>query len=79
MTAPATLDAPDDEVLDGRDLAVLRAVAAGRCGLGRDGLSLAVDGVCCCDQFVGARLKAHGLITDAAALTAAGRHLLDHA
>lgn len=44
-----------------RDRNVLRAVAAGRCEL--SGRSLLVDGIGCCDQFVGSRLAEAGLIT----------------
>ena len=63
--------------LSGRDLAVLRAVAAGRCVFA-DGGALIVDDVRCCDQFVGARLADAGLITGAGPvrLTPAGRELL---
>ncbi|MDN5747382.1 MAG: hypothetical protein L0H64_02455 [Pseudonocardia sp.] len=68
-----------------RDRAVLRAVAAGRCVLhGAHGAVLRVDGLCCADQFAGARLTAAGLIvafgrTGPAQLTAAGHALLDAA
>jgi hypothetical protein len=70
--------------LSHRDLAVLRAVAAGRCQMPepRD-CSLTVDGLCCCDQFVGPRLASAGLIASAgprpgpARLTPSGRALLD--
>jgi hypothetical protein len=65
--------------LSHRDRAVLRAVAAGRCTVSAIGV-LAVDGLGCCDQFVGRRLAAAGLI-DAdpgpAHLTATGRALLE--
>ncbi|GLZ29417.1 hypothetical protein Lesp02_16070 [Lentzea sp. NBRC 105346] len=47
--------------LSHRDRAVLRAVAAGRCEL--SGRSLLVDGMGCCDQFVGPRLTEAGLIS----------------
>jgi hypothetical protein len=77
--APAALSMP----LSRRDLAVLRAVAAGRCQMsGACGGSLTVDGLCCCDQFVGPRLTSAGLIAAAgpqlgpARLTASGRALL---
>lgn len=70
-------------MLNHRDHAVLRAVAAGRCRVSRGAVvSLLVDGVCCCDQFVGSRLAAAGLIADPgpcpepARLTPAGRALL---
>jgi hypothetical protein len=52
--------------LSDRDLAVLRAVAASRCEMSMTcGGSLKVDGLCCCDQFVGARLARAGLIATA--------------
>jgi hypothetical protein len=60
-----------------RDRAILRAVAAGRCAISRG--SLVVDGVGCCDQFVGRRLAAAGLIAAGhgpASLTDSGRALL---
>ena len=64
-----------------RDRAVLRAVAAGRCTVSAIGV-LAVDGLGCCDQFVGRRLAAAGLI-DAdpglAHLTDTGRALVEAA
>ena len=63
-----------------RDRAILRAVAAGRCAISRG--SLVVDGVGCCDQFVGRRLAAAGLIaatSGPAALTDSGRALLQAA
>lgn len=81
--------------LSHRDRSVLRAVAAGRCALtgpGRE--ALLVDGLCCADQFVAARLTAAGLIgaeppwpgpsgaegdIGPAYLTRAGRALLDAA
>ncbi|NMH97867.1 hypothetical protein HF526_11170 [Pseudonocardia sp. K10HN5] len=69
--------------LSHRDLAVLRAVAAGRCEMsGACGGSLTIDGLCCCDQFVGPRLASAGLIAAGgsqpgpARLTASGRELL---
>jgi hypothetical protein len=64
-----------------RDRAVLRAVAAGRCTVSAIGV-LAVDGLGCCDQFVGRRLAAAGLIaTDPgpAHLTNTGRALIEAA
>jgi hypothetical protein len=73
-------------VLSGRDRAVLRAVAAGRCQLGQGYAPvLRVDGLRCADSAAGYRLVTAGLIsaTDAArplaaaTLTAAGRALLD--
>jgi len=69
--------------LSHRDLAVLQAVAAGRCEMsGACGGSLTVDGLCCCDQFVGPRRTTAGLIAAAgpqrgpARLTASGRALI---
>jgi len=63
----------------GRDRAVLRAVAAGRCEL-RAGCEpeLVVDGMRCADSGVAARLIAAGLVvkpigSSVAELTAAGR------
>ena len=64
-----------------RDRAVLRAVAAGRCTLSTIGV-LAVDGLGCCDQFVGRRLTNAGLIAarpGPAHLTATGRALIEAA
>jgi hypothetical protein len=64
-----------------RDRAVLRAVAAGRCTLSSIGV-LAVDGLGCCDQFVGRRLTNAGLIAaepGPARLTTTGRALLEAA
>ena len=64
--------------LTGRDRAVLRAVAAGRCVYsGTCGATLVVDGLCLCDQFTGARLTEAGLISavrtgPAATLTPSG-------
>ncbi|GAA1277295.1 hypothetical protein [Saccharothrix xinjiangensis] len=70
-----------------RDRAVLRAVAAGRCAYAAG--ALLVDGIGCCDQFVGPRLVRAGLIAAGGVaevgggagsgpvrLTAAGRALL---
>jgi hypothetical protein len=49
--------------LSKRDHAVLRAIAAGRCQVsGRRGTTLLIDGLCCADQFAGARLTGAGLI-----------------
>lgn len=67
--------------LSHRDRAVLRAVAAGRCTVSTIGV-LAVDGLGCCDQFVGRRLANAGLIDAGpgpAHLTASGRALLEAA
>ncbi len=72
----------DTEVC-GRDRAVLRAVAAGRCQL-RAGCEplLVVDGVACADSGVARRLIVAGLIAppagvaERARLTAAGRATL---
>ncbi|WP_219418027.1 hypothetical protein [Pseudonocardia nigra] len=69
--------------LSHRDWAVLRAAAAGRCAIAdKVGVSLVVDGLACCDQHVGARLAAAGLISASAGpvqLTAGGRALLEAA
>jgi hypothetical protein len=64
-----------------RDIAILRAVAAGRCrASGEFSGSLVVDGFCLADQFSGPRLTQAGLIAAAVAgpveLTASGRALL---
>lgn len=73
-------------VVSGRDRAVLRAVAAGRCQLGA-GVQpvLLVDGLVCADSAAGHRLVAAGLIAlpdgahplGPAVLTAAGRAALE--
>lgn len=47
--------------LTGRDRSVLRAVRAGRCEVTGTG-TLVVDGIGCCDQFLGSRLVRAGLI-----------------
>jgi hypothetical protein len=72
--------------LSHRDRAVLRAVAAGRCQVSADvGVQLVIDGVCCCDQLIGARLSEAGLIAIEGArpaparLTPTGRALLEAA
>ncbi|MGH8963716.1 MAG: hypothetical protein ACRDXB_00030 [Actinomycetes bacterium] len=68
-------------ILSHRDRAVLRAVAAGRCTVAA-GAVLAVDGMGCCDQFVGHRLTTAGLIATGpgpAHLTSDGRALLEAA
>lgn len=70
-------------VMCGRDRAVLRAVAAGRCQL-RAGCEplLVVDGVACADSGVAHRLVRSGLVApprgvaDRARLTPAGRAAL---
>jgi hypothetical protein len=69
-----------------RDLAVLRSVAAGRCGISpTPGVFLTIDGLGCCDQFAAARLVRAGLIAAAgpaperARLTRSGQELLDAA
>lgn len=64
-----------------RDRAVLRAVAAGRCRVTADaGVQLLIDGLCCCDQFLGARLCEAGLIASdgsgPARLTESGQAVL---
>lgn len=69
-----------DTTITPRDRAVLRAVAAGRCEYAAG--ALLVDGIGCCDQFVGPRLARAGLIaarSGPARLTAAGRALLANA
>jgi hypothetical protein len=72
--------------LSHRDRAVLRAVAAGRCEIsGGACVALVIDGVGCCDQFVGSRLTQAGLIAAAGArqeparLTPSGQALLEAA
>ncbi|WP_300007324.1 hypothetical protein [Pseudonocardia sp.] len=66
-----------------RDRSVLRAVHAGRCEVSGTGtVLLVVDGVGCCDQFLGWRLVRAGLIDSPgpapapARLTASGRAAL---
>jgi hypothetical protein len=73
-------------VLTHRDRTVLRAVHAGRCTVsGRVGVVLVVDGVACCDQFVGSRLVRSGYIDPPgeavapARLTPSGRALIEAA
>jgi len=69
-------------ILSHRDRAVLRAVAAGRCTISAVGGQLAVDGMACCDQFVGRRLATAGLISPCpgpARVTPTGRALLEAA
>jgi hypothetical protein len=66
-------------ILSNRERAVLRAVDAGRCTISAIGGALAVDGLGCCDQFVGPRLTSAGLIaagSGRAHLTDSGRALL---
>lgn len=71
--------------LSHRDRAVLRAVAAGRCGVSTaTGDALVIDGRCVCDQFVAPRLRAAGFIvacptTDQVRLTESGAALLEAA
>ncbi len=72
--------------LSHRDRAVLLAIAAGRCQISGDlNASLIIDGLSCCDQFLGARMTRAGLIAAArsrqerARLTPTGRALLDAA
>ncbi|MFC5233278.1 hypothetical protein [Pseudonocardia zijingensis] len=49
--------------MSGRDRALLRAVAAGRCRLGPGCQpELVIDGLACADSGAGARLVAAGLI-----------------
>jgi hypothetical protein len=71
--------------LSGRDRAVLRAVAAGRCRLGAGWQPvLMVDGLVCADSMAGQRLVAAGLVQPPdparplgpAVLTPAGRDAL---
>jgi hypothetical protein len=71
--------------LNGRDRAVLRAVAAGRCLLGAGWQPvLLVDGLVCADSAIGRRLVAAGLINPPdparapgpASLTALGRQAI---
>jgi hypothetical protein len=71
--------------LTGRDRAVLRAVAAGRCRLGAGWQPvLMVDGLVCTDFLAGRRLVTAGLVhppdparpLGPAVLTAAGREAL---
>jgi hypothetical protein len=68
-----------------RDRAILRAVAAGRCRITGDACAaLVIDGLSCCDQFVGPRLTQAGLIVagarqEPARLTESGRALLEAA
>jgi hypothetical protein len=57
--------------LSHRDRAVLRAVAAGRCTVSRDALT--VDGYAFADQFAGLRLIHVGLITSAGPMPAPAR------
>ncbi|HEY0578509.1 MAG TPA: hypothetical protein VGD73_30760 [Pseudonocardia sp.] len=70
------------DAFSSRDRAVLRAVAAGRCELSTEFGGLLVDGMSCCDQFVGVRLTSAGLIAAAgsgpgpARLTAYGQALV---
>jgi hypothetical protein len=66
-----------------RDLAVLKAVASGRCVVsGSRASTLTIDGLRCADQFVGPRLAGAGLIVtdrqrpERARLTDSGRALL---
>ena len=67
--------------LSHRDRSVLRAVGAGRCQVTGHAVLL-IDGVGCCDQFVGPRLVRAGLIAPPgpdpapARLTATGHALL---
>jgi hypothetical protein len=74
ITTPASIS--------GRDRAVLRAVASGRCEICASmGEALVVDGLCVSDQFVGPRLLAAGFIAEGpcpgqARLTALGASVL---
>jgi hypothetical protein len=71
-----------------RDLALLRAVAAGRAQITRSRVpDLFVDGIACCDQIAAGRLARSGLIEPSvpavlgervpARLTALGARVLD--
>lgn len=69
--------------LSHRDRSVLLAVHSGRCQVsGNVAVVLVIDGVGCCDQFVGPRLVRDGLIAPPgpapapARLTATGHALL---
>jgi hypothetical protein len=69
--------------LNGRDRALLRAIAAGRCTVADDSChSLTVDGLCFCDQFAAVRLTDAGLVEASGrgplrpCLTVTGRSLL---
>lgn len=72
--------------LSGRQRALLRAVAAGRCELSCSQVpDMFVDGLCCCDQLSARQLVRAQLVTTgdgfagrrvAAALTAAGQAVL---
>jgi hypothetical protein len=79
----AAVSFPHSAQVCGRDRAVLRAIAAGRCWL-RTGCEplLVVDGVACADSGVARRLIGAGLVAtpaaaaDRARLTDAGRAAL---
>lgn len=69
-----------------RDRTVLLAVYAGRCEVsGHADVVLIIDGVGCCDQFVGSRLVRCGLLAPPgeaagrARLTASGLAMIDAA
>jgi len=67
-----------------RDRSVLLAVAAGRCEVSEHcGCTLTIDGLGCCDQFVGPRLVRAGLIAVSCPgpvrLTDSGRAFLEAA
>jgi hypothetical protein len=68
--------------LSHRDRSVLRAVHDGRCRVSGRAVELLIDGVGCCDQFLGPRLVRAGLIAPPgpaaapAQLTPAGHALL---
>jgi hypothetical protein len=69
------MDATTQTQLTGRDRAVLRAIAEGRCTVEPVGSALRVDGLFLSDQFTAARLARAGLITAAGTvqLTDTGR------
>lgn len=76
----------DDQPVNGRDRALLRAVAAGRCELADGPVPvLLVDGLTCSDAVAAFRLVSAGLIAaggagvPAAVLTEAGHALLETA
>jgi len=55
------------DLLSGRDLALLRAVATGRAELAHScEPDLFIDGLCCCDQYAAHQLAHRGLIRPAA-------------
>ncbi len=72
MTTTATTTS--GRTVSHRDRSVLRAVDAGRCEVSGTGtVLLVVDGVCCCDQFLGRRLVLAGLIASPGPVPAPAR------